>query len=136
MTQDPAPSGMRENEVPSSLHELYAPPSSRPAVGGVVRTAGRPLWVGYGLGWAAIGFTFLWVVVAFPVFIRFTSIGIGAVAAAVWLGLLVAPTLALIAYLGWRRQWKALLGTALAWASALVLGALLLLLVAGLGRTF
>lgn len=105
----------------------YEPPSSRPANGGVVRPPRSKLWLGFGLGWAAIAFTFLWVAVVFPLFSRFAAIGSNFVEGIVSLVLLFAPTLALMGYFAARREWQAVLGVLLAWISGI---ALVLLLVA------
>ena len=105
----------------------YEPPASRPTNGGVARPSKSKLWLGFGLGWAAIAFTFLWAGVALPVFARFASIGNGLVEGLLYLVLVFAPTLALMGYFAVRREWKGVLGVLLAWASAI---ALVLLLVA------
>ena len=109
------------------MNSPYEPPSSRPADGGVVRQPRSKLWLGFGLGWAAIAFTFLWVGVAFPLFSRFAAIGNGFIEGIVSLVLLFAPTLALMGYFAVRKEWKGVLGVLLAWASGI---ALVLLLVA------
>ena len=109
------------------MNSPYEPPASRPGDGGIVRTPKSRLWFGFGLGWAAIAFTFLWTGVAFPLFSRFASIGNGFVEGMISLVLLFAPTLALMGYFAVRKEWKGVLGVLLAWASAI---ALVLLLVA------
>ena len=109
------------------MNSPYEPPASRPGDGGIVRAPKSRLWFGFGLGWAAIAFTFLWTGVAFPLFSRFASIGTGFVEGMVSLVLLFAPTLALMGYFAVRKEWKGVLGVLLAWASAI---ALVLLLVA------
>ena len=109
------------------MNSPYEPPASRPGDGGIVRTPKSRLWFGFGLGWAAIAFTFLWTGVAFPLFSRFASIGNGFVEGVISLVLLFAPTLALMGYFAVRKEWKGVLGVLLAWASAI---ALVLLLVA------
>jgi len=112
----------------------YEPPASRPAVGGIVREPKSRLWFGFGLGWAAIAFTLLWVVVVSWFLSSFTF----AAREFVRLALLFVPTLALLGYFALRREWRSVLGVLLAWASAI---ALVLLLVAaclgimGLGRS-
>ena len=120
MTTDNSSEAHLPRDPELALDALYAPPASRPASGGVVQPTGKPLWVGLGLGWAAIGFTYLWVGVAFPAAVRFTSLHAEWVGYA-WLGMLVLPTLVLGGYFALRRQWKSLLGVALAWACVLVL---------------
>lgn len=109
------------------MNSPYEPPASRPGDGGIVRAPKSRLWFGFGLGWAAIAFTFLWTGVAFPLFSRFASIGNGFVEGMISLVLLFAPTLALMGYFAVRKEWKGVLGVLLAWASAI---ALVLLLVA------
>ncbi|GAB3092271.1 hypothetical protein [Lysobacter terrae] len=113
------------------MNSPYEPPASRPSNGGIARPARSPLWRGFGWGWAAIAFTFLWTGVAFPLFSRFISMGGsmggGFLEGVLWLVLLFAPTLALMAYFARRREWRAVLGVVLAWASGI---ALVLLLVA------
>lgn len=109
------------------MNSPYEPPASRPANGGIDRTPKSKLWFGFGLGWAAIAFTFLWVSIVLPMVSRFASIGNGFVDAAVSLLILFVPTLALMGYFAMRREWKGVLGVLLAWASGI---ALVLLLVA------
>ena len=88
------------------MNSPYQPPTSRPAHGGIARPPRRStLWHGFGLGWAAIAFTFLWVVVAVPLFSRFVAIGNG-FESILSLVLLFAPTLALLAYFAARKEWK------------------------------
>ena len=119
------------------MNSPYEPPASRPGNGGIAREPTSRLWFGFGLGWAAIAFTFLWVVVALPLFGRLASIGNGFIDGLISLALLFFPTLALSGYFALRREWKGVLGVLLAWASAI---ALVLLLVAaclgimGVGR--
>ena len=119
------------------MNSPYEPPASRPASGGIVRTERSRLWFGFGLGWAAIAFTFLWTAVAFPLFSRLAALGNSFIEGILWLVLLFAPTLALMGYFALRREWKGVLGVFLAWASGI---ALVLLLVAaclgimGVGR--
>ena len=103
------------------MNSPYAPPASRPSNGGIVRPTRHPLWRGFGWGWAAIAFTFLWTGVAFPLFVRFTSLSNGAITGAITLVLLIAPTLALSGHYANRREWKAVLGVVLAWVSAILL---------------
>lgn len=122
------------------MNSPYEPPASRPSNGGIARPPRSALWRGFGWGWAAIAFTFLWSAVAFPMFTSFmppTWKYNGVFQAVLWLALLIAPTLALMAYFARRREWRAVLGVVLAWASGI---ALILLLVAaclgifGLGK--
>ena len=109
------------------MNSPYEPPASRPTNGGVARPPKSKLWLGFGLGWAAIAFTFLWSGVAFPLFSRVASIGNNFVEGIIMLVLLFAPTLVLMGYFAVRREWKGVLGVLLAWASGI---ALVLLLVA------
>ncbi|QNP40894.1 hypothetical protein [Lysobacter solisilvae (ex Woo and Kim 2020)] len=132
MTGQPSPQTTAGDDSASSFDTLYAPPSSRPAEGGVVRPTGNPWWRGYGVGWVAIGFTFLWLTVALPLLARFSSVRFAAAAGLLWLGMLVAPTLAVGAYFGLRRQWKSLLGVLLAWLTAIVFGVLLVAVLGGI----
>jgi hypothetical protein len=119
------------------MNSPYQPPASRPGNGGIARTEKSRLWFGFGLGWAAIAFTFLWVAVAFPLFSRFAAIGNDVIQGIVSLVLLLAPTLALMGYFALCREWKGVLGVLLAWISGI---AFVLLLVAaclgimGIGR--
>ena len=103
------------------MNSPYAPPASRPNSGGIVRPTRSPLWRGFGTGWVAIAFTFLWTGVAFPLFARFVSLNNSAVSGAITLVLLIAPTLALSGYFANRREWRAVVGVVLAWLSAIVL---------------
>lgn len=103
------------------MNSPYAPPASRPSDGGIVRPTRSPLWRGFGTGWMAIAFTFLWTGVAFPLFARFAALSNTSINAGITLVLLVAPTLALSAYFVRRREWRAVVGVVLAWASAIVL---------------
>ena len=112
------------------MNSPYQPPTSRPAHGGIAHSPKSTLWHGFGLGWAAIAFTFLWVVVAVPLFSRFVAIGNG-FESILSLVLLFAPTLALLAYFAVRKDWKGVLGVLLTWASAIAL--VLLLVAAWLG---
>lgn len=109
------------------MNSPYEPPASRPANGGIDRPPKSRLWLGFGLGWAAIAFTFLWGGVAFPMFGRIAAIGNGFIEGIISLALFFAPTLALMGYFAVRKEWKAVLGVLLAWASGI---ALVLLLVA------
>ena len=109
------------------MNSPYDPPASRPANDGVERPPKSRLWLGFGLGWAAIAFTFLWAGFVFPVVGRFASVGNGFMEGLMSLVLLFVPTLALMGYFAMRREWKGVLGVLLAWASAI---ALVLLLVA------
>ena len=107
------------------MNSPYEPPVSRPSNGGIARAEKSRLWFGFGLGWAAIAFTFLWVGVAFPLFSQLAGIGNNFVEGIVSLVLLFAPTLALMGYFALRREWKGVLGVLLAWASAIALTLLL-----------
>ena len=109
------------------MNSPYQPPASRPSKGGVVRPTKSKLWFGFGMGWAAIAFTFLWAVVVSPFFTQFASIGNTMIEGLLFLAVLLAPTLALMGYFAIRREGKGVLGVLLAWASAI---ALVLLLVA------
>lgn len=109
------------------MNSPYEPPASRPANGGIERAPKSRLWFGFGLGWAAIAFTFLWASLVFPMVSRFVSIGNGFLDGLMSLLILFVPTLALMGYFAMRREWKGVLGVLLAWASAI---ALVLLLVA------
>lgn len=120
------------------MNSPYEPPASRPTNGGIAPVAQSRLWAGFGLGWAAIVFTFLWVAVAAPLFSAlFPNSSGGFFAVLTWPVLWFAPTLALMGYFAVRREWKSVLGVLLAWASGI---ALVLLLVAaclgimGVGR--
>ena len=119
------------------MNSPYEPPASRPSNGGIERPPRSRLWLGFGLGWAAIAFTFLWVALVLPAVGRFTSASSGFIGGLVSLVLLFVPTLALMGYFAMRREWRTVLGVLLAWASAI---ALVLLLVAaclgimGVGR--
>jgi hypothetical protein len=114
----------------------YAPPASRPADGGIARHAKGTLRLGFGLGWATIAFTFLWVAVALPMMARFASGGSGLIEGLVFLALLIVPTLALLGYFGRRREWMGVLGALLAWASAVALVLLLLVITLRIGPGF
>ena len=112
----------------------YAPPASRPADGGIARTTKGTLRVGFGLGWATIAFTFLWVAVALPM--KASASGRNSlIEGLVFLALLIVPTLALLGYFARRREWMGMLGALLAWASAVAL-VLLLLAVLRMGSGF
>ncbi len=113
----------------------YAPPASRPADGGIARTTKGTLRVGFGLGWATIAFTFLWVAVALPMMASFASGRNSLIEGLVFLALLIVPTLALLGYFARRREWMGMLGALLAWASAVAL-VLLLLAVLRMGSGF
>jgi hypothetical protein len=104
----------------------YAPPASRPTDGGIARTTKGTLRVGFGLGWATIAFTFLWVAVALPMIASFASGRNNLIEGLVFLALLIVPTLALLGYFARRREWMGMLGALLAWASAVALVLLLL----------
>jgi len=124
--------------VALGVNSPYAPPASRPATGGIARPQRSRLWFGFGLGWVAIAFTFLWVAVAFPIFSRVAAIGNELVEGIVSLVLLFAPTLALMCYFALRREWKGVLGVLLAWASGIALALLLvaaMLGIVGVGRS-
>lgn len=118
------------------MNSPYQPPASRPGNGGIDRPPKSALWRGFGRGWAAIAFTFLWTAVAFPLFSGFSALG-PMLEGVMSLVLLFAPTLALLAYFAMRREGKAAAGVLLAWISAI---AFVLLLVAaclgimGVGR--
>lgn len=114
----------------------YAPPASRPADGGIARPVKGTLRVGFGLGWAAIAFTFLWVVVALPMLAGFASHGNRLIEGLMFLALLVVPTLALLGYFARRREWMGMLGALLAWASAIALVVVLLVVTLRLGPGF
>lgn len=119
------------------MNSPYQPPASRPGNGGIHRPPKSALWRGFGWGWAAIAFTFLWTGVAFPLFSGFARLGSPMLEGLMSLVLPFAPTLALMGYFAARREWKGVAGVFLAWASAI---AFILLLVAaclgimGVGR--
>ena len=105
----------------------YAPPASRPADGGIARTTKGTLRVGFGLGWATIAFTFLWVAVALPMIASFASGRNNLIEGLVFLALLIVPTLALLGYLARRREWRG--SSAHCWPGPARLPLVLLLLV-------
>jgi hypothetical protein len=117
-------------------HSPYAPPASRPADGGIARPAKGMLRVGFGLGWATIAFTFLWVAVALPMLASFASDGNSLIEGLMFLALLIVPTLALLGYFARRREWMGMLGALLAWASAVALVLLLLVITLRIGPGF
>ena len=108
------------------MNSPYAPPASRPANSGIQRPPGNRWWYGFGLGWAALAFTFLWVVVGIPIVDRVLPTS-NSMKSALLLTLLFMPTLGLLGYFAVRREWKSAIGALLAWVSA---AALVLLLVA------
>jgi hypothetical protein len=114
----------------NSPNSPYEPPASRPSEGGPARSGKSRLWLGFGLGWAAIALTFVWSFFLFPL-----ASGLGVAnefpgVLVVWL-LWFAPTLALLGYFASRREWKAVFGALLAWASAIA--AIVLLVAACFG---